>query len=1099
MDEKTSSSASLRHIGHHKASLEDMTLVLMHATMMSMAYKYGFSFDRWKTVVDVMLPKEEGLVYWHCMRIIRLCETDFNQSLAITFARPMGHFLEDNAVYPEMQYGSRDGQMCISAVLNKVLTFDIVRLQRCLMAVEEKDAVGCYDRVIQVLPSLYLQHMGVSEEAITAVCRTFDETRHLVKTSYGTSTKTYEGTSSTPLYGAGQGTTVGPFFWLIMFCLIYDSFDLTLKGIQFTSACRQIQAERYGNAFVDDTQFGVTALPSVTDEELTSEAQEAQEAQIIEGLQKLGQQYEWLLLATGGALNLKKCHWILIAWRWVHGKAYIAPIKEAPGSLLLTSGYSTEVEEVPRFEPGASYRTLGVHLTVTGSMKKAQALLRNYSTVFAGHLGSANLTRCEAYFAYTLYFYPKILYSVPVSTFTKKDCTYLQAPAISAFLSNIGLNQHTARSIVHGPEAYGGLQLPDTYADQGIGQLRLFLGHLRRRDPTSKLIMIAISYLQLRVGSKPFFLNLPYTKYAGWVEKTWLTSLWQFLHIAKLQLDGPFVGISEKRQGDAFLTTEFIYHGFCKSDLELINQCRLYHQVITVSDIASADGKSIDHQYTTNERHKDRQSTLQWPSQGCPSKAAWSVWNKALAHLLDKNKLQQPVGGWIHKPHQEWHWKVRLTDNSLYHLVDREWWRFRPIAVIQAVTREDTKPWYDLSAGQLSAAPEGPSIAAATFLLTFEGGDVFCIVASAAFPEFEPECHPYTVNMSISDDIPLPADIPFSSQVATFLLMTNASPYFARLIGPILPPQEADLVDIGNNIVDGTLLLCSDGSFDPWQSIGCHAWVFADILGNILLQGAGPIDGQPDQVSVYRAELGGITANLYLLAVIIKLMELKEGSVTLYCDNKSALEAVFDPMPKRGIYPMLAVDYDLILVARDLYRSLPVKITAKHVKGHYTGDYREVQHDFNALADTMAEDFRKNPPEGFVPVCSPLTHPMHGAVVEAGGAVITSKLSQVIYGNLYLDPLLDTIWKRYKWDDNVYMEDIDWTAHGRAFKSYSRFQQIGITKLVHGLWHTGAQKVLYRKDDEGLCPCCSRAIETSSHVFQCRDPSVTERRQKELS
>lgn len=77
--------------------------------------------------------------------------------------------------------------------------------------------------------------------------------------------------------------------------------------------------------------------------------------------------------------------------------------------------------------------------------------------------------------------------------------------------------------------------------------------------------------------------------------------------------------------------------------------------------------------------------------------------------------------------------------------------------------------------------------------------------------------------------------------------------------------------------------------------------------------------------------MGDIMANFYLIVVIIKPLDITAGSVPLYCDNKSALETVFDPL--------LAVDCDLLLVARDLYRSLPVKIIAKHVKGHYKCDY----------------------------------------------------------------------------------------------------------------------------------------------------------------
>ena len=152
VNEKTSSSVmSERHIGKYKAVLDHPALVQMYTSMMNIPYKHGFTFDRWKEVVDVVLPKDAGEFKIHRFRIIRLVESDLNQSLGMLFARPMGHFLEDTNAYSEMQYGSRDGQMTISAVLNKVLTFDIVRMQKVTMATEENDAIGYATKSVSVL------------------------------------------------------------------------------------------------------------------------------------------------------------------------------------------------------------------------------------------------------------------------------------------------------------------------------------------------------------------------------------------------------------------------------------------------------------------------------------------------------------------------------------------------------------------------------------------------------------------------------------------------------------------------------------------------------------------------------------------------------------------------------------------------------------------------------------------------------------------------------------------------------------------------------------------------------------------------------------
>jgi len=133
----------------------------------------------------------------------------------------------------------------------------------------------------------------------------------------------------------------------------------------------------------------------------------------------------------------------------------------------------------------------------------------------------------------------------------------------------------------------------------------------------------------------------------------------------------------------------------------------------------------------------------------------------------------------------------------------------------------------------------------------------------------------------------------------------------------------------------------------------------------------------------------------------------------------------------------------MLFLAKDLYHALPIKVITQHVKGHYKGDNREVQHDLNALAaDEIAEQFRKNPPPGYTPSTQPYYHPRLGAEVYSGDSAVTSKLKRTVYANLYSDLILNTIWKRNQWDGIAY-EAIDWEAFGGAFRSYSKFQEIG--------------------------------------------------------
>jgi len=223
MDKRTSSSPSGRHIGHYKVAIFSEELTQLHSNMMSIPLTAGFSPTRWRQIIDVMLEKKPGDHRIHRLRIVALQESDFNQSNRLAIGRPLQALLEQAQLAPDMQHGSRASKQCLSAVLNKQLTFEIHRYLKQPIAYIENDAVGCYDRIMNPLILIFLRILDLSHTAVTFLATTWEHTFHRIRTMYGISEETYRNLPDCLLYGPGQGSTIGPFLWLLCFIYVLGS------------------------------------------------------------------------------------------------------------------------------------------------------------------------------------------------------------------------------------------------------------------------------------------------------------------------------------------------------------------------------------------------------------------------------------------------------------------------------------------------------------------------------------------------------------------------------------------------------------------------------------------------------------------------------------------------------------------------------------------------------------------------------------------------------------------------------------------------------------------------------------------------------------
>jgi hypothetical protein len=170
--ENIASSFSGRGVHHYKACAEGSDdgladiQVEVHASMMTVPLDVGFCPERWKQAVGVMLEKVPAISRSNKLRIIQLLEADLNQVLRIAFARNITRLAKDHeGIISERQYG-RAHKTCMTPVLNKLRTIQILIQKKVEGVVFDNDAKGCYDRIISGIALACLKRIGYSSNSV---------------------------------------------------------------------------------------------------------------------------------------------------------------------------------------------------------------------------------------------------------------------------------------------------------------------------------------------------------------------------------------------------------------------------------------------------------------------------------------------------------------------------------------------------------------------------------------------------------------------------------------------------------------------------------------------------------------------------------------------------------------------------------------------------------------------------------------------------------------------------------------------------------------------------------------------------------------------
>ena len=247
---------------------------------------------------------------------------------------------------------------------------------------------------------------------------------------------------------------------------------------------------------------------------------------------------------------------------------------------------------------------------------------------------------------------------------------------------------------------------------------------------------------------------------------------------------------------------------------------------------------------------------------------------------------------------------------------------------------------------------------------------------------------------------------------------------------------------------------------------------------------------QTDELSAYRAELGGILAVVLMVQVICRRWDLHEGQVVIGCDCEPALWNVFGD----GEVSTKMSGFNLIRIIRKEMRNTPIKWIARHVRGHQD-EHKAMEsldrwETANVEADRRAKEYWTLMQDEEPPIWPNKAHPAEGWALYREGLPVESRIDDKIHQWTTGTEAI-AYWHRKDRILEGTEEQVQWDLLGSATRGLQPGRQLWVAKHFSGWEGTGEMMQRWGKRDTSNCPRCP-AKETHRHIVQCTSPGAQE-------
>lgn len=637
-------------------------------------------------------------------------------------------------------------------------------------------------------------------------------------------------------------------------------------------------------------------------------------------------------------------------------------------------------------------------------------------------------------------------------------------------LPYIGVNRNIKKEWRNLHSTFGGIGLLSLPIEQFICRTTLLLQHYNTPSIIGKKLTCSLHLLQLQLGtnSNPFLLS--YKRFGHLAPHSWASRYWESIEHFPIRLFLEYNTIAFPRRHDKTIMSFLNQHMPTAAIISSINRCRCYLNLLFLSDIATADGKSIDQDLLCRGAIP-RTSTYSFPPE-LPTRQDWVTWTDVWRQAVGYHRiLPQPLGDWVHSTHIRWTWLYDSDSDQIIEDCGTHLQIYKQQPGSRRFTRSSAL--YSRSNDIFAHHTNDLLPASCTTIPSFRSDELRVSIKNTG-PQL---CIPNKLPSTFWDIL---------EDLGGNWMWTNMCCDFDTSVDWFL-----------SALTHGSLVWVTDGSHNPICSPDiCGAgWIVKDTTTD--RRWAVSFFEVSERANSYRAELLGLLSiHTFILALTTYFEQLSLSTVDLRCDNKGALRT---SSRKRTRIRPTSKCADILRCFRSLHNRLQnVHIHYAHVSAHMDDvlqwDDLTLEQQLNVQCDLLAKQAvstaAKTVQDG-LPLPTTDLLPLEQCAMYIDNHKLSSDISNPLRLECSKIKAREFLCTRRGWTTRQFNE-VDWASLDNALSSKTTGFRIWLAKQHSNFCASRVQMFRCKQSDDDRCPSCLLASENADHLCRCPNAERTQ-------